>query len=238
VHNRVHMTAGLVLAGCSWLAWRATRLTWATATGADARVDDLVGAMAATALLLMFAWVWVVLIAHAAAALPGVVGRVGDAVAAAVTPAVCRGAVRLVLGLVTVAAPFTPAAAFAGGSAATTTSTADVDKDFADLPGIERPAMVAGWVPSVPPPRPPAAAPHSDVRLVATSPSEPEAVLDEVVIRRGDTLWDIAARALGTHATAAEIATEWPRWYAANRDVIGADPDVIHPGTVLQAPGR
>jgi len=58
----------------------------------------------------------------------------------------------------------------------------------------------------------------------------------EVVVLRGDSLWTIAARHLGPNATEAEIAAEWPRWWAANRDVIGADPNVIFPGQRLQPP--
>jgi nucleoid-associated protein YgaU len=56
------------------------------------------------------------------------------------------------------------------------------------------------------------------------------------VVRRGDTLWDIAARHLGPHPTDAEITRAWPRWYAANRAAIGVNPALIHPGLVLRAP--
>lgn len=58
----------------------------------------------------------------------------------------------------------------------------------------------------------------------------------EVVVHRGDTLWSIAAAHLGPHADAETIAAEWPRWYAANRQVIGDDPDSLSIGTRLQAP--
>ena len=34
----------------------------------------------------------------------------------------------------------------------------------------------------------------------------------------------------------AEIAREWPRWYAANRSVIGHDPDRLLPGQLLLPP--
>lgn len=74
------------------------------------------------------------------------------------------------------------------------------------------------------------------VRAVAGTPREVETVMDEVVVRRGDSLWSITARHLGPDATDAEIAVEWPRWYAANRDAVGGDPDVILPGTVLRPP--
>ncbi len=49
-------------------------------------------------------------------------------------------------------------------------------------------------------------------------------------IQAGDSLSGIAA-VLG-------VRGGWPALYAANRKVIGPDPDVIHPGTVLVLPGR
>lgn len=58
----------------------------------------------------------------------------------------------------------------------------------------------------------------------------------EVVVHRGDTLWSIAAAHLGPHADARAIAAEWPRWYAANRAVIGDNPDLLFIGTRLQSP--
>jgi resuscitation-promoting factor RpfA len=58
----------------------------------------------------------------------------------------------------------------------------------------------------------------------------------EVVVLRGDTLWAIAARALPTDASDADVAAEVQRWHAANAAVIGADPDLIRPGQVLVAP--
>ena len=39
----------------------------------------------------------------------------------------------------------------------------------------------------------------------------------EVVVRRGDSLWAIAARHLGPDASDAEIARAWPAWFEANR---------------------
>ncbi|MFW6091404.1 MAG: LysM peptidoglycan-binding domain-containing protein, partial [Actinomycetota bacterium] len=75
-----------------------------------------------------------------------------------------------------------------------------------------------------------AAAPLAPAPVRETDPG------DEVVVQRGDTLWAIAARHLGPDATVAEIAAEWPRWYATNRTVIGDDPDLILPGTILHPP--
>lgn len=68
------------------------------------------------------------------------------------------------------------------------------------------------------------------------APSEPagEGVLRTV--RAGDTLWAIAAEQLGTGATVADIAAAWPAWHETNRAVIGANPNLIHPGQQLLTP--
>jgi resuscitation-promoting factor RpfA len=59
---------------------------------------------------------------------------------------------------------------------------------------------------------------------------------DEIVVRRGDTLWSLAERHLGPGATDGEIAVEWPHWFRANRAVIGHDPDHLLPGERLRPP--
>ena len=53
----------------------------------------------------------------------------------------------------------------------------------------------------------------------------------------GQSLWTIARTHLGSDASAQQVAAEWPRWYSANAAVIGDDPDLITPGTLLRAPG-
>ncbi|WP_344032143.1 LysM domain-containing protein, partial [Paeniglutamicibacter psychrophenolicus] len=60
--------------------------------------------------------------------------------------------------------------------------------------------------------------------------------LEEVVVRPGDSLWAIAARHLPSNAGPEEIAAAWPLWFAANRQLIGPDPDRLEVGVVLQAP--
>jgi hypothetical protein len=103
----------------------------------------------------------------------------------------------------------------------------------------------------VPPPRWPSAAPGRTASADDETPSGPRSAhpptpvarrhvpaghAGSTRVRPGDCLWLIAARRLGPDATDAEIAGSWPRWYAANQNVIGDDPDVIRPGVVLQAP--
>ncbi|MET1088942.1 MAG: LysM domain-containing protein [Arthrobacter sp.] len=57
-----------------------------------------------------------------------------------------------------------------------------------------------------------------------------------VTVIAGDTLWDIAAAAMGPGASDVEIAMQWPQWYEANRAIIGQNPDVLLPGQILQPP--
>ncbi|MFL4475171.1 LysM peptidoglycan-binding domain-containing protein [Paeniglutamicibacter sp. MACA_103] len=59
---------------------------------------------------------------------------------------------------------------------------------------------------------------------------------DEVVVGPGDSLWAIAARNLPAGASAEDISNAWPRWYAANRKLIGPDPNRLDVGMVLRAP--
>lgn len=55
-------------------------------------------------------------------------------------------------------------------------------------------------------------------------------------VSRGDTLWSIAGKTLGPGANNQSIAREVRRWYAANRSIIGPDPDLIQPGQQLTIP--
>ncbi len=76
-----------------------------------------------------------------------------------------------------------------------------------------------------------AATRYTDVRS-----GQPVRVPARVVVKPGDTLWSIAANDLGPNATAEDVAARWPAWYAANRQLIGPDPDLILPGQVLRIP--
>ena len=61
---------------------------------------------------------------------------------------------------------------------------------------------------------------------------------DTVVVRPGDSLWSLAAADLGDAVTPARVAAQWPRWWQANREAIGDDPDLLRPGTPLVPPAR
>jgi LysM repeat protein len=60
--------------------------------------------------------------------------------------------------------------------------------------------------------------------------AKPATAAARYIVQPGDTLSGIAA--------ALDVRGGWQALYETNRPVIGADPDVIHPGTVLVLPGR
>ena len=65
----------------------------------------------------------------------------------------------------------------------------------------------------------------------------PSKAASSYTVEAGDTLWDIAAAHLGpAERSSSRVHRYWQRIYRANRSVIGADPDLIHPGTRLDVP--
>lgn len=157
-----------------------------------------------------------------------------------------RGAQRALLVLLVGAGALGPGLA----SAATTTHPARAVMASTDSP--VDPTYLGGQQSSAPPatvaptpqaptaqraPQPPIAHHHASRPGVParTSAPTPAPTGHQVVVRRGDTLWGIAARLLA-HPSDAETARAVHQLYAANADVIGSDPDLIRPGTHLQVP--
>lgn len=114
--------------------------------------------------------------------------------------------------------------------AAASPANADDDTDLGSPPIRSLP----GWSPTSP--ALPGVEGSGEV-LPSTSVVRAEPT-DGVVVTRGDTLWDIAASALGPGATNASIAAHWPSWHEANRQVIGPNPHLLLPGQILQPPSH
>lgn len=227
---------------------RATAGAWRDVLSpGPARLEDAVAAPAGTAAVLVTGWLAIAIAASVAtAALPARAGRwsAPAALAGAISPALLRQGIAVLLGAGTAVAAAGPALAsgpepgtcvvLAAGTRPASTS----DPAPATAGGLD-----PGWLPQPPGAAPePAGAtvaePRRQVPVRMPGPAPRPAVSDDaaLVVRRGDTLWDIAARHLGPAAGIAEIAAEWPRWYAANRTVIGPDPDHLEPGQRLHAP--
>jgi nucleoid-associated protein YgaU len=73
-------------------------------------------------------------------------------------------------------------------------------------------------------------------RGITAQPTAARSSTDHTV-EAGETLWSIASEALGSNATPATTAEATSAWFAANRHTIGSDPNLIHPGQRLVAPG-
>ena len=230
-----------------------------------ATFDDTLGALAALGAWLLVGWMMLVLVGTALAALPGTAGRAGSRAVSVITPIAARRTARMALGLAVAAGPVMlsagPALAYGPGMAGSGPVVTDVVTDASDLPLIERPTRpdqtprpaaplsVAALQNQSPEPQTTSSQPTAETTGGEPTPeatgSEPSAQAPErdqsaaarpVVVQTGDSLWTIAARLLGPGASDAEIAAEWPRWYEANRDVIGEDADLIMPGTELSPP--
>lgn len=216
---RVTTAGGLI---CAALALRrATTPALAAVRAGAAGFDELLGLAAALVCWALVGWVALVLAVTALGALPGAVGGLAFEASAWLTPVAWGRAARLVLGLAVAAGP-AAVGSVANAAPAATTVASTVNSSGTDalyLPAVGRP----GWSESTSP------------RRVEAETTRPEQAVT-VAVRQGDCLWTIAASSLGPGASDAEIAAEWPRWYRANRRIIGADPNLILPGTVLTAP--
>ena len=187
-----------------------------TGTDALAMSDPLVRAV-----LLLGVAVALPVIARAAlrtaASAGGSLGRRAASVTRALRPGIVRRVTATVLGL---GVPL--AAALAEAPSATASAAARPQGDL-----LRRPVVPDPGAPG-----------QASAQTAPTRPSSTRAAAPAVVVRPGDTLWDIARRHLPPSASSVDVAHAWPRWYAANRAVIGPDPALLRPGTRLRVPDR
>jgi hypothetical protein len=215
---------------------------WLERVGADRAVLSL----ATAALWCVALWLAVGLGFLAAAALPGRAGAAAQRAAARLLPGLMLRAVAGVVGLGMVVAPIAPVGA---GAKTMPAAVAAAGTSGVPAPGWPTdpnrvPSLHVGW-PTTPTARPtPTPRPTPTARrAVPASDGQADPANsaplpgDQLRVRPGDSLWLIAAQRLGSDSSDPLIAAEWPRWYAANRSVIGTDPSLIHPGQVLRAPG-
>ena len=168
--------------------------------------------LALTGLLAWAVWTWgaVGLLLTASTGLPGLPGAVAQAASRALLPERLRAAAALALGMgLAVAGP---------AAAATPSAPPDWPTAVAGTPGPP------DW-----PSDPAETGPHA----------VPAEVVDQHVVAPGECLWEIAAEHLaapGAPSDDARIARAVTAWWSVNAGVIGPDPDLVHPGHVLQPP--
>lgn len=191
------------------------------------------------------AWLGVLGLLSAAARVPGALGRRARRLARRLAPVALHAALGLTVGGLGMSAtataaerPAPPAVSLdwpgtTAGTVATPPASAKAVPAATPAPSA---AGTAGPSSAAAPPTPPA--PGTSLPSPAPARPAPTGGGTTVVVRAGDSLWALAAQDLGADATPDRVAQAWPRWWAANRDVIGDDPDLIHPGTVLDRPDR
>jgi len=203
------------------------------AVGADHVAADLAGG----ALWLICVWLTAASVVVIAGHAPGALGAAARRASRRVAPRLVRRAIAAAAGASVLAAPALAVADPQPGSAPTVAwpLSAPVGPSpgwpltppAAPAPPTPGPPRPPPTVPPPPRPAPPGPGPHNDPAAGST-----------VVVQPGDSLWSIAAARLGPGATDADIAAAWPAWHRANADAIGADPDLIQPGTALRAPSE
>ena len=188
-------------------------------------LEQLVLDTASLALVVCTFWAALTLVAGVCEHLCGVAPRA----LRAVTPQLARQAVALTCGAALGSLAATPVAAVTSGG------VTDHQRDgggrlVTGLPLPERPS-------GRPSGRPPGAAPVAPVALpVATPAPTPASAPVRVTVAPGDSLWTLAQDRLPDHAAAARVDRAWRAVYAENRHRIGADPDLLIPGTTLRLP--
>lgn len=254
-----------VLVHSAATGWPGSTETPAAGASAVPSVDEVMLGLLSWAAVGLCGWLALGMAASLLAQLPGGVGRIFAGFADRLTPTVLRRAMTMLLG-VSISTLALPTGSASAGRAVpvaqsvhtdTTGGAAPVATGPGFTPTLEVPAgpradlgpayradartdpeptdptvLHPGWRPT----QPTRTLDEAGAALLAPSPRPGSAAIDTVTVRRGDSLWAIAARYLGPLATDAEIAREWPRWYAANRDLIGNDPDLVLPGQQLVPP--
>ena len=171
------------------------------------------------------AWLTVIAFLAAASALPGGLGALSRSLLRLLAPRAVRRALELALGMSLAAGPIFGSAAMAAAPPAAphnaVLSIPALDRPLGAIPSLDRPSLSAPQLSALP----------SLDRPVRSAPAR-----WPVTVRPGDSLWLIAQHGLGHDASDAQIGAEWPRWYAANRSVIGDNPNLIQPGQHLEPP--
>lgn len=197
---------------------------WVSVVGSDRAAATLAG----LALWAVAAWVGLGLVIALLAAAPGGMGRAASGLARRTLPRALHQALAGGLGLSVL---LTPIAA----GAAPTRLALPVAATDAPTPAPNWPAAASIPTPVWPAQAEAARAGHSEHHPRRVHQRRRERA--PVTVGPGESLWSIAAEHLPTaQRRPGRIAAMWPRWYAANRAVIGADPDLIRPGLLLRAP--
>jgi hypothetical protein len=201
--------------------------------------EDLLGFVVATTGLIIVAW-WILslVIAITSAGLERAGSRRAAEITGKYSPAFMRRLALAAVGLQLLGAPLAHAGTVSADPRWSPTSpqaTAAVwmpTEQAASAPHPGPGGTDPRWKPNAPVVGPVPMTAHP-VRSARQHPVDEDGY---VTVVAGDSLWTIAANQLGGSASDRDIALEWPRWYEANRAVLGDNPDFLLPGQVLRPP--
>lgn len=197
---------------------------YVTAAGAD----QFVLALATSIGWLLLSWVSLGAVLVLGSAAPGWLGWLFSRLARLLLPATLRRFVSLALGI----------ALLSGTSVASAAPPAPMAAISVAVDWPDALASTVGAVPDWPSGPATDPSPESDpAESPAPGRTDPSRS-STYVVQPGDCLWDIAERALAQAnrpIDSASILGAVAAWWQANRALI-ADPDLIYPGQVLQAP--
>ena len=227
----------------SWARLR-TVLTWPGTGGArpvPGTEQDLLAPVVAVVALAAWAcaaWLLLVVLVDLASRVPGLTGYAAHRLLERLAPVSVRLAVRSATGLLLAGSVLTSTAGTAlatdltpGASLTGAAAPAGTDLDWPTLGAAPTRTPAATTAPA--PVGSTGGPPSSPPRVTRTAPAP------TVTVRHGDTLWSLAReqlRADGEPATDRQTAAAWPSWWQTNRALVGEDPDLLHPGTVLRVP--
>lgn len=239
------LAAVSLLAPTPWTAVHVVRV--ALAGGVTSSSPDPTAPLLAAVALAAWActgWLVLVVVLTWCDRLPGAAGRTARCASAVIAPAAVRAVVRTALGMSLAGSVMFGSTAFAADRIPTPVvgTASDSVAHSSDGPSLDWPTLEAPTLgrqshgPDVSSPTSPRSVRRPPAPAARTTALEPAP--QDVVVQPGDSLWSIAARALPADGTDRQVAQSWPQWWSANRSVIGADPDLIHPGTHLIPPAR
>ncbi len=249
-----------------WLLRWLTAGSLTAVQGGNPTLDALLVLVVSVLAWACFVWLALGTLLMALSVLPGALGSACGALGERLTPAVYRRAARVALGLSVAAGPVLGALPAGAATVDQPTRAAAAAqllpglerpgsvesqvRGAMQLPDLDRPAggEVAEQLPM--PDRPISdRSDSSPDRAGLPNPERPQTrdpvtraplrnvdAHQQIVVKRGDNLWNIARDHLPPGASSVEINQAWHRWYDANRQVIGDNPDLILPGQVLTPP--
>lgn len=210
--GRCAILIGACLIGCLMLgpSWRDVH-DLATAPQQFTRAagaDRVAVVLVGVLLWILCGWLTLAVACCAGAALPGRSGRTFSRIGPLISPRLVRRALGLAVGVSL--APAVAQNAVASPPAYAVVAVTELPQDdsvFLETAGVDWPVQ----------------------------PATPDSATT-IAVHPGDCLWSLVESHLGYGATIAEISSEVDRWWDANAEVIGADPDLLIPGQVLVVP--